>query len=79
MKLQQIASELDTTWVLITAVLVMFMQAGFACVEMGFSRGKNAGAVVAKVLVNFSVASLTWWMARARSPGTRCRCSGSAC
>src|SRR4051812_48402300 len=40
----------------------MFMQAGFACVEMGFSRGKNAGAVIAKVLVNFSVASLTWWM-----------------
>ncbi len=62
MKLQQIASELDTTWVLVTGVLVMFMQAGFACVEMGFSRGKNVGAVVAKILVNFSVASLTWWM-----------------
>jgi Amt family ammonium transporter len=62
MKVQQIASELDTTWVLVTGVLVMFMQAGFACVEMGFSRGKNVGAVVAKILVNFSVASLTWWM-----------------
>jgi Amt family ammonium transporter len=60
--LQQVTSELDTTWVIVAGVLVMFMQAGFACVEMGFSRGKNAGAVVAKILVNFSVASLTWWM-----------------
>jgi Amt family ammonium transporter len=63
MNLAELASELDTTWVIVTAVLVMFMQAGFACVEMGFSRGKNAGAVVAKILMNFSIASLTWWMA----------------
>ena len=28
----------------------MFMQAGFACLEIGFSRGKNAGTVVAKIL-----------------------------
>jgi ammonium transporter, Amt family len=63
MDLTKIASELDTTWVIVTGVLVMFMQAGFACVEMGFSRGKNAGTVVAKILVNFSIASLTWWMA----------------
>ena len=30
--LQQVTSELDTTWVIVTGVLVMFMQAGFACV-----------------------------------------------
>src|ERR1044071_2559923 len=58
-----VARELDTTWIVVTGILVFFMQAGFACVEMGFSRGKNAGAVVAKVLVNFSIASLAWWMA----------------
>ena len=39
----------------------MFMQAGFACLEMGFSRGKNVGTVVAKVLLNFSIATLVWW------------------
>jgi ammonium transporter, Amt family len=61
MNVARLASELDTTWVIVTGVLVMFMQAGFACVEMGFSRGKNAGAVVAKILMNFSIASLTWW------------------
>jgi ammonium transporter, Amt family len=54
--------ELDALWLVVAAVLVMFMQAGFACVEVGFSRGKNAGTVVAKVLVNFSVVSIVWWM-----------------
>ena len=52
---------LNTTWVLVAAILVMFMQAGFLLLEVGFSRMKNAGAGVAKVLVNFSVASLAYW------------------
>ncbi|MGB2712193.1 MAG: ammonium transporter [Conexibacter sp.] len=60
--LPDLAHELDTTWLVVAAVLVMFMQAGFACLEIGFSRGKNAGTVVAKVLLNFSLASLVWWM-----------------
>jgi ammonium transporter, Amt family len=60
--LPEVTRELDTTWLVVAAVLVMFMQAGFACLEIGFSRGKNAGTVVAKVLLNFSVASLVWWM-----------------
>ncbi len=60
--LPEVARELDTTWLVVSAVLVMFMQAGFACLEIGFSRGKNAGTVVAKILLNFSVASLVWWM-----------------
>src|ERR1044071_8234299 len=56
-----VARELDTTWIVVTGILVFFMQAGFACVEMGFSRGKNVGTVVAKILINFSVATLVWW------------------
>jgi ammonium transporter, Amt family len=40
---------------------VMFMQAGFALLEIGFSRMKNAGAGVAKILVNFSIASIAYW------------------
>jgi Amt family ammonium transporter len=52
---------LNTTWVLIAGILVMFMQAGFLLLEVGFSRMKNAGAGVAKILVNFSVASLAYW------------------
>lgn len=60
--MRDLALELDTTWVIVAGILVMFMQAGFACLEIGFSRGRNAGSVVAKVLVNFSVATLAWWM-----------------
>jgi ammonium transporter, Amt family len=41
--------------------VVMFMQAGFAFLEIGFSRGKNAGTVVAKILTNFSIAGIAYW------------------
>jgi Amt family ammonium transporter len=51
----------DTVWVVVAAVLVMFMQAGFAMLEVGFSRMKNAGAVVAKVVTNFGVSSIAYW------------------
>src|SRR6266542_4250846 len=52
----------DTIWVILAACLVMFMQAGFAFLEIGFSRGKNAGTVVAKILTNFSIAGLCYWV-----------------
>jgi Amt family ammonium transporter len=51
----------DTVWVIVAAVFVMFMQAGFAMLEVGFSRMKNVGTVVAKVITNFSVASISYW------------------
>ena len=54
-------SGLNTMWVIVAAVLVMFMQAGFAFLEIGFSRMKNAGAGVAKILMNFSIASICYW------------------
>src|SRR4051794_33115640 len=52
---------INSTWVIVGGVLVMFMQAGFAFLEIGFSRGKNAGTVIAKVLANFSIAALCYW------------------
>src|ERR687887_1488272 len=52
---------LDTLWVVAAAILVMFMQAGFAFLEMGFSRQKNVGTVVAKVLMNFSICAVVFW------------------
>ena len=51
-------SSINTIWVIVAGVLVMFMQAGFAFLEIGFSRAKNAGTGVAKILVNFSIASI---------------------
>ena len=41
-------------WTLIAAILVMFMQPGFALVEMGFTRAKNAGNILMKNLLDFS-------------------------
>ena len=43
---------------MVAALLVMFMQAGFMLLEIGFSRAKNAGTVVPKILINFRVAAL---------------------
>ncbi len=54
--------ELNTTWILVATALVFFMQAGFALLEIGFSRGKNAGMGIAKILTNFSIAAIVWWM-----------------
>jgi Amt family ammonium transporter len=52
---------INSMWIAVAGILVMFMQAGFAFLEIGFSRGKNAGTVVAKVLTNFSIAALCYW------------------
>jgi len=52
---------INSIWVMVAALLVIFMQAGFAFLEIGFSRAKNAGTVVAKILTNFSIAGLMYW------------------
>src|SRR5215204_6590814 len=52
---------INSMWVIVAGCLVMFMQAGFAFLEIGFSRGKNAGTVIAKILTNFSIAALMYW------------------
>jgi Amt family ammonium transporter len=52
---------INSTWVMLAALLVIFMQAGFALLEIGFSRQKNAGTVVAKILTNFSIAAIAFW------------------
>ena len=56
-----VKDQLDTTWVIVGCVLVLFMQAGFLFLEIGFSRQKNAGAGVAKILVNLGIATIAWW------------------
>ena len=58
---QSLRGELDITWVMVAAVLVLLMQAGFLFLEIGFSRQKNVGSGVAKVLINLSIVSLAWW------------------
>lgn len=52
---------INSAFVFLAAILVIFMQAGFAMLEIGFVRGKNAGSVIAKILVNFAIAAIGWW------------------
>lgn len=54
-------SAVDTVWVLLGAALVFFMQAGFAMVETGLTRAKNAGNIIMKNLMDFSLGSVVFW------------------
>ena len=51
----------DSIWVVVAAVLVLFMQAGFGMLEVGLSRMKNAGAVMAKIFINLGIAMVMFW------------------
>ncbi len=51
----------DYVWTLIAAALVFFMQAGFAMVETGFTRAKNAINILMKNLMDFSAGTLAFW------------------
>jgi ammonium transporter, Amt family len=54
-------SELNMVWVAVACVLVFLMQAGFMFLEIGFSRQKNVGTGVAKILVNLAIVTIAWW------------------
>ena len=54
-------SALDTIWTLLGAALVFFMQAGFAMVETGFTRAKNAGNIIMKNLMDFAIGTVVFW------------------
>ncbi len=58
---QSVQTNLDYIWTLIAAALVFFMQAGFAMVEAGFTRAKNAINIMMKNLMDFSMGSLFFW------------------
>ncbi|MBN1694748.1 ammonium transporter [candidate division WOR-3 bacterium] len=53
---------LDTLWVLLAAFLVFFMQAGFGMVEAGFIRAKNTCNILTKNFLDFSMASIGFFM-----------------
>jgi ammonium transporter, Amt family len=59
--IQLVQSHADYLWTLIAAALVFFMQAGFALVEAGFTRAKNAINIMMKNLMDFSIGTLSFW------------------
>lgn len=54
--------EVGLLWTCIAAFLVFFMQAGFALVEAGFTRSKNAVNIIMKNLMDFSIGSISFWL-----------------
>lgn len=54
-------SNLDTVWMLLAAVLVFWMQAGFAMLEAGFVRTKNVVNILMKNFFDFAAASIAYW------------------
>lgn len=58
----EIASSIDTVWVLLAAMLVFIMQLGFGAVEAGFTRSKNTINILMKNLLDFSVGSILFWV-----------------
>ena len=56
-----VQTNADYVWTLVAAALVFFMQAGFAMVEAGFTRAKNAVNIMMKNLMDFSMGSLFYW------------------
>lgn len=56
-----LAISIDTVWMLLAAMLVFFMQPGFALVEAGFTRTKNTANILMKNLLDFMIGSLFFW------------------
>ena len=58
----QLISGVNTVWMLLAAMLVFFMQPGFALVEAGFTRTKNTANILMKNFVDFMFGSLLYWL-----------------
>lgn len=58
----ELFGDVNTMWVLIAAALVFLMQAGFAMVETGFTRAKNAGNIIMKNLMDFAIGTPLYWL-----------------
>ncbi|HJR95003.1 MAG TPA: ammonium transporter, partial [Gaiellaceae bacterium] len=59
---EELVFAVSTVWVVVAAVLVIFMQAGFAFLEAGLTRMKNVGHVAAKNVLIFALASIVYYV-----------------
>ena len=60
--IDDLTTGVNTVWMLLAAMLVFFMQPGFALVEAGFTRTKNTANILMKNFVDFMVGSLLFWL-----------------
>lgn len=61
MTIQDLGISIDTVWMLLAAMLVFFMQPGFALCEAGFTRSKNTANILFKNFVDFMIGSVMFW------------------
>jgi ammonium transporter, Amt family len=59
---QDLKVMVDTLWVIFTGCLIFFMNAGFAMLEAGFCRSKNAANLLAKNLIVFALTTIAFWI-----------------
>lgn len=62
MTIQDLSLSVDTVWMLLAAMLVFFMQPGFALCEAGFTRSKNTANILFKNFVDFMFGSILFWL-----------------
>ena len=62
MTLEDLGVSIDTVWMLLAAMLVFFMQPGFALCEAGFTRSKNTTNILFKNFVDFMIGSIVFWL-----------------
>jgi ammonium transporter, Amt family len=60
--LPEVAAAFDMIWLTLSGALVFFMQAGFAMVETGLTRAKNASNIIMKNLMDFAVGALAYFI-----------------
>ena len=74
---EEVTAQVFGVWLLIGAALVFFMQAGFAMVETGFTRAKNAGNIIMKNLMDFCIGTVVCIPQSRRQGRSTCRASAS--
>src|SRR6478736_3385562 len=62
MSLKEVGFAVSTVWVILAAILVIFMQAGFAFLEAGLTRMKNVGHIPAKNVLILGVVSIVYYL-----------------
>ena len=60
--MEDVSTIVFGVWFLVGAALVFWMQAGFAMVETGFTRAKNAGNIIMKNLMDFCIGTPVFWL-----------------
>ena len=60
--LEQVTGDMGMLWMLLSGILVFFMQAGFTLVESGMTRSKNAVNIAMKNLLDICVGSISYWL-----------------